>query len=229
MKKRKIGIVGGMGPLAGLEMARMFYSKMSVDYDSEYYPIILVNDTDIPSRTRAYLFEETSPSERLIEIMEALCDQNVTDILVACNSAHYFLRTYRLNRSTKFWNIIENTSKNILDLELKFYVVLGGEVTVYSGIYNDYLQPQMDLINYGDSLFKEVRFIIDEVKSNRITECTRKAFVSAVEGIVSDKIQTVIILACTELTFFKVDLISHGYRAVDSVEETVLNCLNDNK
>ena len=108
MKKRKIGIVGGMGPIAGLEMAQMFYNNIKVDRDSQYPSIIIVNYTDIPSRTRSFLFGEIKPTARITEIIEELFTYNITDILLACNSAHYYIDNYHFPQDLTFWNIIEN-------------------------------------------------------------------------------------------------------------------------
>lgn len=228
MANRKIGIVGGMGPIAGVEMTKKFYSLIDVKYDSQYPTILLINDTSIPSRTRSFLFNEQSPTDRIVEIFEDLINLSVTDILVACNSAHYFIENYHFPKHVKFWNIIENTSKNVLRMNLKYYVVLGGEVTVYSKLYDKYLESCMTSVEYSKEFFARVREIIDIIKSNSTRHDTFAKLLEVVSNIVVDVDETVIVLACTELTFFKDDLIQSGFIVVDSVEEAVLNCINEN-
>ena len=61
--ERKIGIVAGAGPYAGLDLAQKILQQTSAKIDQDYLPTISISTpADIADRTRCLLY--TSPSPR---------------------------------------------------------------------------------------------------------------------------------------------------------------------
>lgn len=50
---RKLGIIGGMGPLAGCEFYRMLIEATPAQCDQDHFDVILSGHASIPDRTEA--------------------------------------------------------------------------------------------------------------------------------------------------------------------------------
>ncbi|WP_367271799.1 aspartate/glutamate racemase family protein, partial [uncultured Cetobacterium sp.] len=63
---KKIGIIGGMGPLATVDLFNKIIKYSSASCDNEHIPIIIDNNTKIPDRTRAILYGEEDPVKEMV-------------------------------------------------------------------------------------------------------------------------------------------------------------------
>ena len=86
----KIGIVGGAGPYAGLDLAQKILEQTIAEKDQDYLPTLLISTPDkIEDRTRFLLGEITSNPAH--SIFRNLCDLNTLGASVVgipCNTAH---------------------------------------------------------------------------------------------------------------------------------------------
>ena len=89
--KKTIGILGGMGPYATLMFLKNILSLTKADKDSDHIRTITDSNIDIPSRSRAILFNEVSPLNGMIDSCKKLKNYPVDAIYVPCNSADFWL------------------------------------------------------------------------------------------------------------------------------------------
>jgi aspartate racemase len=85
-----IGIVGGMGPMAGLRLAQQITSIAAAEEDQRHPRIILISQPDrIPDRT-AYLLTGAgeNPAVGILTCIDMLCREGATILGVPCNTAH---------------------------------------------------------------------------------------------------------------------------------------------
>ncbi len=85
-----IGIVGGVGPYAGLDLARKVFDHTLAGSDQEHLPLILLSlPATIPDRT-AYLLGEVAenPGRPLAAVIGRLATAGSTVAGIACNTAH---------------------------------------------------------------------------------------------------------------------------------------------
>ena len=89
----RIGILGGMGPLASAEFLKTIYEyNIAGECEQKAPQIIVYSDPTFPDRTRALLDGEYSLLlDKLIEALQQLCDLNVTKIIICCITSHYLL------------------------------------------------------------------------------------------------------------------------------------------
>lgn len=85
-----IGILGGMGPQAGLDMAEKIISMTRAECDQDHLPFILFSLPEIvPDRTAFLLGKtDTNPAQAIAEQFEKMSDIGVTIAVMACNTAH---------------------------------------------------------------------------------------------------------------------------------------------
>ena len=63
----KLGIIGGMGPLATSYFMELIIRKTDVQKDQEHIEMVVLNDTKIPDRTKYILgYSVESPLEYLL-------------------------------------------------------------------------------------------------------------------------------------------------------------------
>lgn len=89
--KRRIGILGGMGPEATVLLMARVVAMTSVFDDSDHVSMIVDNNTQIPSRIKA-LIEKTGedPGPVLADMARGLEAHGAQALAMPCNTAHHF-------------------------------------------------------------------------------------------------------------------------------------------
>jgi len=213
----KIGIVGGAGPYAGLDLAQKILQQTRAENDQDYLPTLLISTPDkIEDRTRFLLGEITSNPAHAI--FRNLCDLKTLGATVAgipCNTAHapairdVFLE--KMKQSGKRLKILDMISETISFLqeacpEVKNVGVLSTIGTWKAGFYPELLsasgyevrtlneQQQQRLHN--EALFNPEFGI--KVQAHPVSEEARKVLLEGVEILEKQGVQA-IILGCTEI------------------------------
>ena len=85
-----IGILGGMGPLAGLDMANKLIAMTRTQGDQDHLPFVLFSLPEtVPDRT-AFLLGKTAtnPASAIADQFEMMSGMSVSIAVMACNTAH---------------------------------------------------------------------------------------------------------------------------------------------
>ena len=193
-----IGILGGMGPLATSIFYQILLRQVSeTTHDNEYPSCLISSSTSIPSRTRAFLYNEESPIPYFRKTIEMFNENGVKFFCCPCNSAHYFLNQMK-ELPLPFINLLDSTIDKCLVEGVKNPLILGGEVTVQGELYEDRLNCVYP--NKQDQGI--IREIIDGIKSGweetRIINYEKERFLQILNNYSVDGV----ILACTELAVF---------------------------
>lgn len=84
-----IGILGGMGPYAGVDLARRVLDETLATRDQDHIPCILHNATHIPDRTAFLLGKaSTDPARAMSQALLDMARSGATTAGIACNTAH---------------------------------------------------------------------------------------------------------------------------------------------
>jgi aspartate racemase len=85
-----IGILGGMGPLAGLDMADKLIAMTRTQCDQDHIPFLLFSlPESVPDRTSFLLGKNTdNPAYAIADQFETMSKMGVTLAVMACNTAH---------------------------------------------------------------------------------------------------------------------------------------------
>ena len=88
----RLGILGGMGPLASAELLGTLYRLNLVEPEQEAPSCILLSDPTFPDRTEAILAGSTGVlARRLEQALQCLLDQGADRIVIACMTIHHVL------------------------------------------------------------------------------------------------------------------------------------------
>ena len=213
-KRKMIGIVGGMGPYAGLDLVKKIFDLTQANQDQDHVPLAMISiPHKITDRTK-FLEGETNinPGIEISNIVRQLSDQGASVIGMPCNTAH----------SSKIINEIYNsipegiTFVNMVSEVIKFIKgeypdiervgILATTGTMKAGVYNKELidndlkpiilskENQKKLI---DQAIYDKDFGIKSI-SNPVQDIAKRKIYLAIESLIENKAE-VVILGCTEL------------------------------
>ena len=91
MKKKSIGILGGMGPLATVDLYRKIVESTAADCDNEHIRVYIDGNAAIPDRTAAILSGGEDPVPEMLDALRNLEKCGADCVIMPCNTAHHFL------------------------------------------------------------------------------------------------------------------------------------------
>lgn len=216
---KKLGILGGMGPLC----TAMFYQKLVIhtkaNKDQDHIPTVIISDPQIPDRTEAILTgkNEDILLKKVKEDLENLKNQGVSNIAIPCNTMHYYYDTFKEYTSVNIINMVEETLKYCKAKKAKNVAVLGTLATMNCGIYEKYAKDLgMNIIPMDEKIKKFTMDTIYQIKETN--ETNHKEFLSMVEELKNTKVDA-IILACTELSLIE-DIATYDF-VIDAMDALV--------
>lgn len=198
----KLGIIGGMGPLATVK----FYDKVVLNTeahnDNEHIDLIVLNHSTMPDRTRCII--ENKDTEFLSEIkkdLEILDKIGVDVVAIPCNTSHYFFDEFKNFTNLRIINMIEETILEIKRRGIKQVAVFGTLGTINSKVYNKYAKENG--IEVKELFLEDKKTVMDIIyKIKETNNLESKDFVEILNRYCNDK--TIGIIACTELSLLDI-------------------------
>jgi len=113
MKERIIGVLGGMGPEATLDLFQKIIKNTKAVKDQDHLRVIIDSNPKIPDRTPAILGSGENPLPLMIETARNLESAGAQFIVVPCVSAHYFIKELREGITIPVISIIEEVAVEV--------------------------------------------------------------------------------------------------------------------
>jgi aspartate racemase len=85
-----IGILGGMGPLATVDLMNKIVEEAAASRDQGHAPVVTWNVPQVPDRQQALMGCGESPVSAMLNGIAKLNLVRATRIAIACNTAHYW-------------------------------------------------------------------------------------------------------------------------------------------
>lgn len=133
--KKTIGMIGGMGPMATVDLFKKIILATDAREDQEHIHILIDNNTNIPDRTAAILGKGPSPVPELTKSAQRLEAAGADFLIVPCNTAHNFLPQVAPSVKIPFLNMITATAEYCKEKGYKKVGLLASAGTVHTGIY----------------------------------------------------------------------------------------------
>ena len=216
VKIKKLGIIGGMGPLATSLFMKKIIENTYANKDQDHIDIIISNHSTLPDRTQ--VIKNGNPELFLnmikedIDIMEF---SKVENIAIPCNTSHYFFKDIQKMTKINVINMVEETI-NYIKENTKFnkIAILGTYGTMNYNIYDKYaISSGFEVYKLDDTEEKIIVDTIYNVKENM--DLNSKLFNNLLESLSEKGIISV--LACTELSIIEIpDTLSNDY--VDAMD-----------
>ena len=229
--RKKLGILGGMGPLATYTLYKNIIESAAVESEQEHIDMVILNASYIPDRTNGILRGGESPLPYLLGALKFLENAGCDLIAVPCNTSHYFYDEMQGSCSSEILNMIELAAGKAKSLGVSKAYLMATEGTVKTGVYQKYFDRQnIKIITAADGEIAEMMRVIYEVKLNK-TPDTRalRDIAEKYQARGCDKI----ILGCTEFSTEKGRIAGLGENArIDAMEvmkDKILESFGKNK
>lgn len=166
--KSKIGIIGGMGPLATTIFMKMVIDNTNAITDQENVPMVILNDTETPDRTDFLLGKsDNNPLPNLMNDIKMLERIGCTDIAMICNTAHAFYDVLQKNNNVNIINMIDLTLKECKKRGFNKLGLLATKGTIKTKIYETFNNYDLELIIPSDDIQEIIEsYIYNYVKKN---------------------------------------------------------------
>jgi len=214
-----IGIIGGIGPSAGLDFMKNIFANTVARKDQEHLNCILIScPSIIPDRTE-YLLSvvEDNPAYGMFECARRLHVAGASYVAVACNTAHssriFSLFSTMVEESLpglKVVNMIEvcatHAKKSLTPEKIKRIGLLATLGTHTTGVYHEYFKEEEGLLLIEPDLAsqKDVHAAIYDLDygikshSQPVTDKAREIIKKEIHHLIEQGAEAVI-LGCSEL------------------------------
>lgn len=198
---RMIGILGGMGPEATLDLYLNIIRLTPAKRDQDHIRVLIYSNPKIPDRTMAIERTGESPVPSLIESARVLERGGAGIIAMPCNAAHHYLPEIRREITIPVLDMIEETARRLClrSQRPKAVGLIASNGAVLSGVYAKSLgQRGISILLPGEEDQRKIQIAIDQVKIGGHDRMTRETFQSAGLRMAEAGAESVI-LGCTEV------------------------------
>lgn len=196
-----LGIIGGMGPNATINFLQKLNDFTPIKTEQEHIPYLLISTPKIPDRSSAILSNNKKIIEKIKKMLiknVKLIENNVSHIIMTCNTAHYWEEDIKKSTLTPFISIIKETCKYIEKKKYDNICILSTLATNKMGLYNKYLSKLNINFRYpNENQQKKVSDAIYLIKKKNY-KCSKKLLNEIIQQLKNDGCQY-FITACTEL------------------------------
>lgn len=201
MTDRILGVLGGMGPLAGAQFMLRLTLLTPAERDADHIPAVLWSDPRVPDRTRGRGVPEADPLPWLLRGIAGLAAAGCGAIAVACNTAHEWYPEMQAAAPGPVLHIVDASMEAMVRAGIPPGPVglMGTAATLRMRLYQDRLEPRgWDcLIPPPEEMDRLVTPAIARVKANR-PDAAFPPLAEAARGLVRRGARAVV-LGCTEI------------------------------
>lgn len=201
MKEKIIGILGGMGPEATIDLFQKIVQFSPAKQDQDHLRMIIDNNPKIPDRTKAILYNGENPLPELIRTAQNLEKAGADFIIMPCNTAHYFYHEIQKTVKIPILNMIQETASYIYRTfpEIKKVSLFATKGTYKTGLYQTFLDEiNIETLLPTEAEQNQIMEIIYQVKAGNALRSLRKLMIKIAEAQIHKGAQG-IIAGCTEI------------------------------
>lgn len=134
-KKKTIGIIGGMGPLATADLFRKIVLLTRADTDSEHIHIFVDNYPQIPDRTSAILEGSDRPLAYILESARWLEKAGADFLLIPCSTSHSYYEKIVAGTRLPVLNMLKATASSLQREGVKEIGLLATDGTIKTNVF----------------------------------------------------------------------------------------------
>ena len=216
-----LGILGGLGPMSSAYLYKMITQHTKADKDQDHINIILNSRASTPDRTDFILGNSSdSPLPYMVEDAKRIEVYGADGIIIACNTAHYFLDEVRSAVSVPVPSIIYETVDFLKKSGFRKAAILATSGTVKSGSYQE--KCNSIGIDYALPSDKSQNLLM-----NLIYDCIKCGKKASVDDflVISDEMKALgcdsLILGCTELSVLADELSLKQYTNIPYIADSL--------
>ncbi len=197
--KKTIGIIGGMGPMATIDLYRKIIEVTPANSDNDHIHVVIDSNTLIPDRTDYILGKGKDPAMEMIRTAISLENMGADFLIMACNTAYYYYDRIIPFIKIPMLNMIDETVKEIAKLKMNTVGLLATDGVLASKVYEYKLNEyEINIIKPSEEGQKVVMDLIyNGIKASDFSLDISR-FRTVIEELYFSGAET-LILGCTEL------------------------------
>ena len=204
-KPFKVGLIGGLGPAATVDLYDKIVKATPAKIDQEHIKLVVEQNPQIPDRTAALLHGGEDPTIALYNCARRLEKDGCDAIIVPCNTAHAFVPYLERHLGIPFINMQQTALDEIARKlgETARIGLLATSGTVQTGIYSEKAQS-MGLPMFVPDHEHQERVMASiygpkGAKAGYTDGICKEDLLSAAKYLVEEYDCNCLILGCTEL------------------------------
>jgi len=231
--KKHIGIVGGMGSYAGLDLLRKVYDASGASSDNEHFPVTLISSPQETADRTQFLTGQSdeNPSVGMLRIIERLATLDVKFVGIPCNTAHaksiLDQVIEQMPTGLSLVHLIDTVADHIAQQHpsVKKVGILGTTGTISTGVYKDALhQRGIEALHPEQSMQQD--YVMNAIYhgeygikacSNPVAAQAKEQLLVAADHLIAQGAE-VIVLGCTEIPLAITEVTHRDYPLLDATQ-----------
>ena len=226
--KQRLGILGGMGPMATVECYRRITESTPANSDQQHLDIMILSHASMPDRSSVILGgDDRALIEAVAGDLKAFEDYGCTSIAIPCNTFHYFYDIVQSMTSAKVYNMVKLA---VDEAAIRFgsgagIAVFGTEGTLRAGVYErEFEDRDLRYVHLPVEDREMLMSAIYDVKGNDNRK--QPQVDDLIDRIISEGAADGIILACTELSIIEYRTVDNPH-TIDAMDSMVKQIVKD--
>jgi aspartate racemase len=214
MNNFRVGILGGMGPMAGLELHRLVIEATPASKDQDHIQVVLFTNPSIPDRTESLREDDGESFARAAgESVAELARMNVNVIVMACMTAHSRLQQIQQKTKTPILSGVPLVHAALTThYPKKKIALLATPGSINSGVYT-HNSPAIDWLIPNSDVQRQVTDAIYKIKAGSLLAGSRQ-LLKAMDTLREQGAEAYV-LGCTELGLLFAELQERDYSVID--------------
>ena len=200
--KKTIGILGGLGPQATMEVfnkiTKLLLKRNSSSQDMEYPNIIVYSLATVD-----YLNSKKSERSKLkgmIKGLKIIEKAGADFVIIPCNTVHANIENLQKEINIPIINMIEEVVEAVLAKKSRKIAILGTNITLKQRLYQDSLEPRgVQCFVPDNEKIRKVGRIITKIVKGKDKRKDQEIIINCINELVRKGAEGVV-LGCTELS-----------------------------
>ncbi|MCD4721428.1 MAG: amino acid racemase [Desulfobacula sp.] len=202
-KEKIVGILGGMGPQATVDLMQRIIQLTKALDDIDHIRCIVDNNPKIPSRIKAIIEKNgEDPGPCMADMAKRLETWGADFLAIACNTAHYYYDTVSRAVNIPVINMIDSVLDHVKQNQpdCSKVGILASPAIRITRLYEKKFNSVDIKIVYPDQKYQDILFnVIKDVKAGSIGSSVLESYTDVCHHLKNKEILTAVI-ACTELS-----------------------------
>lgn len=229
MTEKTVGILGGMGPDATVDLLRRIIRLTPASDDVDHIRCIVDSNPKVPSRIRA-LIDGTGedPAPEMADMAKRLAGWGADFLAIACNTAHYYYPSIQKAVPIPVINLMEAVTSHLRENfpgQSRIGMLASPAVKSIRLFSKNFQEAALSEIWPDEENMDRILRVIKSVKKGDVGTDVRNKYKAVGESLKARGAQ-ILLVACTELSFLDE---WHGLPAVDSADVLAINIVKTAK